>query len=79
MAIYIHTAKVKGSGSFPMDMLRYDQCFPATEDDSYEMTRASSVREITVKAWSDRPFSAFTPARWHSFTWSLEHLETRKL
>jgi hypothetical protein len=27
-------AKVMGSGEFPIDMLRYDNCAPATEEDS---------------------------------------------
>ena len=31
---------VIGDGEFPIDMLRYDRCFPATEEDTWEITRS---------------------------------------
>lgn len=34
MATEIVYAKIMGSGEFPLDMLRYDSCSPATEEDS---------------------------------------------
>lgn len=35
-------AKVMGSGEFPLDMLRYDGCSPATEEDSNLIRRTIS-------------------------------------
>lgn len=32
-------ACVTGSGYFPLDMLRYDSCFPASESDAYLIER----------------------------------------
>lgn len=34
MATEVVFAKIMGSGEFPLDMLRYDSCSPATEEDS---------------------------------------------
>jgi len=37
MPRYIHTFRVEGTGDFPLDMLRYDQCWPRSQDDVYAM------------------------------------------
>jgi predicted metalloprotease len=60
---------VQGSSPFPMDMLRYDQCWPyrgedvsgidSTGDWSY---RSRSVTLHTIAA-------SITPDRWRSFGW----------
>jgi len=33
MPTYVVTFKVRGSGAFPLDMLRYDACHPTRPDD----------------------------------------------
>lgn len=38
---------VQGQGEFPFDMLRYDQCFPANESESYKL-RGREFRSIKL-------------------------------
>ncbi len=65
--------KVEGTGTFPVDMLRYDACFPATEEDSHRI-RAShdEVKRwiIFVKKHTSPKFNkgaVWSTARWESF------------
>ena len=62
---------VEGSNLFPVDMLRYDLCRPATEHDSnmIELTfrvNTSSPYRITLKG-----LKTPTDARWSSFGWKV--------
>jgi hypothetical protein len=58
---------VRGTSSFPLDMLRYDCCYPASQDGVSNMIgRGGSTREVTLKA--DSPP---TPGRWASFGWQV--------
>lgn len=66
-------AKISGRGQFPIDMLRYDSCSPATETDSIligSTFEIYGVWEIYVKV---RPLSKskghnpWTVDRWASF------------
>ncbi len=62
--------KVQGEGSnFPVDMLRYDQCWPRTTDDAIALV--SFPREISLVSHS-KP----TPDRWLSFGWKITKEET---
>lgn len=76
---YRHVVVVTGLGQFPVDMLRYDCCFPATESDS-ELIEGSAgtvmlgKRPVLIKKTSrfksvDRAFSL---ERWRSFGWEVE-------
>lgn len=66
-------AVVVGVGEFPFDMLRYDECWPALE----EQTR--SLAEIPMKPGGlatrrivlAKRNGEFNPARWRSFTWDF--------
>lgn len=64
---------VVGSGVFPFDMLRYDQCWPASENDSAAIERTSRRgshmrdEKITLASNIDRT----TGARWVSFGWRV--------
>lgn len=65
--------KVTGKLSFPLDMLRYDRCFPEGSDDAAQIgytfepdRRKSEIQTITLIGLS-RP----TDARWSSFLWSV--------
>jgi len=53
---------LKGFGAFPVDMLRYDQCWPFREIDLAMMCRGSGVREVRVMG-----LNVPTLARWRSF------------
>lgn len=66
----IHTFEVKFNGQFPTDMLRYDKCWPATEQDAY--TIAHSVHMYrTVKLCGISPPNG---NRWLSFGCRLIHV-----
>ena len=70
---------VEGSGRFPYDMLRYDQCWPMTSIDSAAMDYEpgeTGRRRITLETFGDRFSVRPTTARWESFTWRV--VERRK-
>ena len=71
-------AKITGKGDFPTDMLRYDSCYPATEQDSYIIEQSfrkfSSwevyVRKVSRNSKTTRkksPLCDWTVGRWESF------------
>ena len=63
---------VEGRGSFPIDMLRYDSCFPAHESDSGEIEASLRPREGNVsRAIFLRGPREPTVARWASFGWKV--------
>lgn len=64
---------VEGIGTFPFDMLRYDQCWPKREsEDSTELelhprsTRVREARQVTLVG-----ISPPTEGRWASFGWRV--------
>lgn len=62
---------VRGSMAFPIDMLRYDSAWPATERDSHiiEATlRAENDSAVEVVIYARRPL---TDGRWASFGWHV--------
>lgn len=68
-------AIVVGSGPFPIDMLRYDCCSPATEEDSHLIERSMegwTKWEVCVKSELKREWTA---GRWQSFGWSIFPME----
>ncbi len=66
------TFKVRGKGTFPYDMLRYDRCWPATEEDSH-MMHWNAAREIRLStaSYDGNNQSAPTIGRWNSFLWRV--------
>lgn len=65
---------VKGSGWFPFDMLRYDQCWPAYEQEStllgsedFESKETLIALERHVMTRDEVP----TLNRWESFGWEV--------
>jgi hypothetical protein len=67
MKLYEFT--VEGAGEFPLDMLRYDQCYPYSAVDSALMHREHSERRrIVLQSCSRRMPSR---ERWQSFTWTI--------
>lgn len=68
--------QVQGRGTFPIDMLRYDACYPATEADSHviELTRTPGYRgEKMVTLKMSDPKRKPTTGRWSSFGWTVVH------
>lgn len=70
------SAVVTGKLAFPIDMLRYDQCFPASEQDAIKIENSISKAQlhdlknintswsITINKKGSNPFSV---ERWQSF------------
>jgi hypothetical protein len=73
-------AIIRGSGPFPVDMLRYDNCSPATESDSGSIVmtfQGWDSWEICVKRINYRGrVNSFTLGRWNSFGCSLEMVDS---
>lgn len=72
--MYRWRAVAQGRGYFPIDMLRYDECWPAREGQlSVGHARPSDPPQtVELAAYSDsRARSPFTPERWASFGWRL--------
>jgi len=76
--VYIHRFVVEGTGEFPFDMLRSDQCWPASNAGDNiqklaphhrsEMLRTK--RQITLCSISEP-----TEGRWASFQWPVVKVE----
>ena len=72
--MWITTFKVSGCGCFPLDMLRYDGCYPRSSDDVCNMhvDRTSPLaREVStvelVMMGATREEAQPTLGRWASF------------
>lgn len=71
-ARYLYTYTVMGSHDFPTDMLRYDSCWPASEQDSVQLNphprteTYRSTRYVTVTGLKEP-----TDGRWQSFGWRV--------
>ena len=83
---YKHEAKITVRlGRFPLDMLRYDSCYPATQQDSAAMENYTGSREekaarvVTVCKVTGSKFDGFTVGRWQSFGCDVEIIPVRKL
>lgn len=75
MTLYEFT--VVGNGSFPVDMLRYDQCWPAKEATDSVALATSLMRVNSYKDDQRRNVTliglrAPTEGRWQSFGWKVE-------
>lgn len=62
------TFTVTGRGSFPLDMLRYDQCFPFGPDDVANMD-VGQRREVRLVHYGEQRHWEPTKDRWASFGW----------
>jgi hypothetical protein len=67
--------KVRGSGEFPYDMLRYDQCYPMTTDDAVRLGYGGR-RDVVLISNTDRMRRVGpTIKRWESFGWTCHSLK----
>lgn len=73
MPMYHHKFSVSGPAPFPVDMLRYDGCYPSTQDDTARLARAfrSPFSDMTIhlSTINDQRRWSPTVARWNSFGW----------
>lgn len=78
---------VRGGGEFPLDMLRYDGCFPKDSDAirAISLIHHDSVVDRATKAPRDVELIRYhaykndanlTPRRWESFCWQITTTET---
>ena len=74
----LHRFAVKGVGSFPVDMLRYDCCFPDDQDSAAKIMNSMSHSfspkrdgKIYLAAYHPKGWQP-TTARWSSFLWEVE-------
>lgn len=71
MKLYVHTFKVIGRGAFPLDMLRYDECYPTRGQDvdmldpSSDSDEAVQLRAVHHRTWEP------CAGRWESFGWEV--------
>lgn len=73
---------VMGTFQFPVDMMRYDACYPVTEQDSARIlatfppqyTGQAGVLRVELERWGDTREEAgrVTPRRWKSFLWAVD-------
>lgn len=79
------TFVVRGRGEFPIDMLRYDSCVPATEKDVMRMLNTLYGSDVYVEGPINRDVklrrfypvggtAAPTVARWVSFGWEVREV-----
>jgi hypothetical protein len=86
---YIHTVQVTGSvrTKFPVDMLRYDCCFPCSALDaslierSGDITNPAVIASIRVSKHSTDKDPRWTDGRWKSFGWTVDRdsMHTHKI
>lgn len=78
-ALYIFRFTVEGSGEFPFDMLRYDECFPRHESEARGLARTyangkADINRHTVELVSRGRARHWLPnvGRWRSFGWEVK-------
>ena len=76
MNLYRTHFNVIGSFDFPLDMLRYDSCFPADEDAAAAIgysvhDRVKERLDIKLRKLHVGEDPLLTPDRWSSFLWVI--------
>lgn len=69
---------VTGRVGFPIDMLRYDACYPATEADSgliYKTLEGGNTEAVSVDLHMDHRTRGPTDGRWESFLWKVTDIQ----
>lgn len=77
--MYAFTYKATGRGQFPIDMLRYDRSFPATETGSVLIEEDRSHRTVYLVHYSDIKVWEPSVRRWESFGWEAELTDVEKV
>ena len=76
--VYFVEFTVEGDRPFPVDMLRYDHCYPAHEADSAEITNSHrpatikpKMRKVNLRQWRFERGRLPQIGRWESFGWRV--------
>jgi hypothetical protein len=88
-AHYAVVTRARGTTPFPVDMLRYDRCYPLREIDSVTIganisdpwSRENTEDQIFLVKYSEKSDvkGQFTTARWDSFGWLVMPVERQNL
>jgi hypothetical protein len=77
-SVYQHEITVQGTGPFPLDMLRYDACWPRTQSAVDAIHASIQGPRITEKEYtvelacvSNTKLSCWATERWASFGWAV--------
>lgn len=70
MSEKMHRFKVVGCGQFPIDMLRYDGCWPSTQQDASAIERSFRKGEAAIIELEG--IYPETSDRWASFGWNID-------
>jgi hypothetical protein len=71
---------VRGRGTFPVDMLRYDCCYPTSSDGAcsilthYTDSEYNKERKVELSMVVEHKNQRPTEARWISFGWTVENV-----
>jgi len=82
MANYLYHFTVEGKGYFPLDMLRYDECYPAKSVDATTIMECGMPKYLTDRVRivlthkHSRSHWEPTTARWKSFGWDVVEVLT---
>lgn len=63
---------VRGAFTFPVDMLRYDACYPAREVDAAAIARTFDRDAYAETIWLETYAPKITTERWESFGWRVQ-------
>lgn len=74
--VYSNIFIVRGIGEFPFDMLRYDGCYPRSQEDvarlhAHTANGIITPRDVTLESISVRKDFAPCAKRWESFGWKV--------
>jgi hypothetical protein len=73
-----HRIEVTGRGKFPIDMLRYDQCFPLYDSDTEIMRHPINEPQIVALGhWGPSSWKP-TASRWKGYHWTVTHHEVMR-
>lgn len=78
LTVYPMRFTVEGRGQFPVDMLRYDACWPDSSEDVFALTvergdieEFTTTRKIHLRKWATSAKELPTKGRWASFGWRV--------
>lgn len=67
----LYTFVVEGTGQFPWDMLRYDQCWPNSQQSATNMPVLRPIGFNTRRQVTLTGIKPATVKRWESFGWKV--------
>lgn len=79
--LYFHEAEITLSYPFPLDMLRYDGCYPKNSDDARKIEDSIEQHPterytVHVCQHSQKKLDPWTDDRWKSFGATVRHVVT---